>query len=84
MVGQLGRLADHRQVQVADAPAGGADAVHHRPQQAAGVGAAPALIVIRKVVADVAQRQGAEQRVGQGRRALRGKRLSEAATDRTT
>jgi very-short-patch-repair endonuclease len=60
---QPGTLHHHRRVDVADAPAVLAEQRHHPGEQVQAVGIPPARVGGREMVADVAQRRRAEQRV---------------------
>ena len=60
---QLRALADDGRVDVLDFIAGAAHLVHRRAEKLGGIGAAPLLVRVRKMRADVAERRRAEERV---------------------
>src|SRR6185369_6253529 len=62
--GEARRLRDHRRVDVADVPAGAADTPCRFGEQRERVGALVLRVALGKVVADVAERSGTEERVG--------------------
>ncbi len=61
---QLRRLGDHGRVDVADLPAGGLDPPRRLGKQRQRIGTAVLRVGVGKVVADVAERGRAEERIG--------------------
>jgi len=64
MGGQLGLLGDQRRIDIDRPPAALGQQRHGAPQQDAAVGALVARVGIGKMAADIAQRHGAEQGIG--------------------
>ena len=63
---QLGALADDRDIDIPDAIPGGGDLVHYGREQLRRIGSLPAHVGIGEMRSDVAERGGAEKRVGHG------------------
>ena len=63
---QLGRLCDHRAVHIADVPTSGAHAPRRFGQQQHRISALEPRVSIRKMAADIAQRGGTQQGIGDG------------------
>ncbi|MCY1177672.1 hypothetical protein D9M73_179880 [compost metagenome] len=66
MRGHFRRLGDDGVIDVADLPAFGVDQCDDMTQQRTAVGALELRVGIREMLADVAQRRGAEQGIAQG------------------
>ena len=64
MRGEFGLLGDQRRVDIDRPPAFFSQQRHSTAQQHAAVGTLVARVGVRKVAANIAQRDGAEQRVG--------------------
>ncbi|MOA19102.1 hypothetical protein D3C78_1394590 [compost metagenome] len=76
---ELGRLGDHRAVDVADLQPRGAHAPRGFHQQLHGIRALELRVGVGKVPADVPQRRAAQQRIGDGMQQHVGIRMPEQA-----